>query len=325
MEEIIFQDDLISPPPLEDKKGKALVSFAIGIAGIILSFFKYVNLINIPMQIIALVLGIFGLKSSKKVFSIVGITLNIVAIAASIVVSVFSFYNALYVRDQDNVEDYISEYGGISAELKPVYDSKVFLKSKIESKFLEVSMNVIGEKLKGIGIKHSIRVNTSKGTLSVRLANKEMGEKQDYKKLLEDITRVPKLTFQEIDEEKRNSNGDYLPTGRIIVGAADVSAAQLNIRFETTVQVEFTSEGAIKFGEATEKLVGKKIGIFMDDRLISAPTVNAKISGGEAVIEGSKSLEEAKSIVSSLRGSESLPFDFEVQNYKEYQPSKNKN
>src|SRR5581483_6105362 len=40
------------------------------------------------------------------------------------------------------------------------------------------------------------------------------------------------------------------------------------------VAFEFNSEGAKMFGEVTGRLIGKPLGIFLDDELISAPTVS---------------------------------------------------
>lgn len=61
------------------------------------------------------------------------------------------------------------------------------------------------------------------------------------------------------------------------------------------VSVEFNNEGAQKFEEITERLVGKPMAIFVGGELISAPTINEKISGGAAQISfGSATFYEAK-------------------------------
>ena len=50
------------------------------------------------------------------------------------------------------------------------------------------------------------------------------------------------------------------------------------------VSIEFTNEGAEKFAELTERLVGQPMAIFVGGELISAPTIREKISGGAAQI-----------------------------------------
>lgn len=62
------------------------------------------------------------------------------------------------------------------------------------------------------------------------------------------------------------------------------------------VQLAFTKEGERKFGELTGKNVGKQIGIFIDQQILSAPVVQQQIVGGTAVITGTFSLDEAKQL-----------------------------
>ncbi len=54
------------------------------------------------------------------------------------------------------------------------------------------------------------------------------------------------------------------------------------------------------FGQITEENIGSPIAIFLDGYIISAPRVNEKISGGQAVISGNFDLEEAKTLTQRL-------------------------
>lgn len=65
---------------------------------------------------------------------------------------------------------------------------------------------------------------------------------------------------------------------------------------EPTVQLTWNAEGQKLFGEITGANVGKPLGIFLDGQLISAPTVQAQITGGTAIISGNFSLEETKTL-----------------------------
>ena len=76
---------------------------------------------------------------------------------------------------------------------------------------------------------------------------------------------------------------------------------------EYIVELTLTSEGSDKFAEATGNNVGKRIAIVYDGETISNPTVQQKISGGNAQITGMSSIEEAKNLASNIRiGSLSL-------------------
>ena len=66
------------------------------------------------------------------------------------------------------------------------------------------------------------------------------------------------------------------------------------------VGLEFDSEGEELFAEITERNIGKQVAIFLDNYIISAPTVNSKITGGQAVISGSFDIREAKQLAQRL-------------------------
>ncbi len=66
------------------------------------------------------------------------------------------------------------------------------------------------------------------------------------------------------------------------------------------VSIQFDAEGAKMFEALTERLKGKSMAIFVGGEMISAPTVNEKISGGNAVITGSRTLQEALNLAKDL-------------------------
>jgi len=82
--------------------------------------------------------------------------------------------------------------------------------------------------------------------------------------------------------------------------------------------IRFDSAGGDKFAEMTKNLAGtgRSIGIFLDDRLISAPTVGVEfaetgIIGGSASITGNFTVESANDLAVQLRGG-ALPVPVEV-------------
>ena len=84
------------------------------------------------------------------------------------------------------------------------------------------------------------------------------------------------------------------------------------------VAIRFDDEGGKKFAELTKNLAGtgRSLGIFLDDRLISAPVVGAEfadtgIAGGRAVITGNFNIESARDLAIQIKGG-SLPFPVEV-------------
>jgi len=81
------------------------------------------------------------------------------------------------------------------------------------------------------------------------------------------------------------------------------------------VSLDFDAEGSDLFAEITSRNVGKPIAIFLDGYIISAPNVNEKITGGQAVISGRFSMEEAKLLVQRLNAG-ALPVPVELVSQK---------
>ena len=84
------------------------------------------------------------------------------------------------------------------------------------------------------------------------------------------------------------------------------------------IALRFSPEGGEKFAQLTKNLAGtgRTIGIFLDDELISYPTVpvdfaETGITGGSAVITGRFTAEEANDLAVQLRGG-ALPVPVEI-------------
>jgi len=87
-----------------------------------------------------------------------------------------------------------------------------------------------------------------------------------------------------------------------------------------SVQLTFDSEGEKLFQEITKRNVGKQVGIFLDDQILSAPSVQQEISGGTAIITGQFTLEEAKSLALSIN-SGALPIPIKLIEQRTIGPS----
>lgn len=79
---------------------------------------------------------------------------------------------------------------------------------------------------------------------------------------------------------------------------ADVTFAQTT--GEPEVALTFNDEGSKLFAEITKRNIGKTIAIFLDGQILSNPTVNQEITGGNAVISGSFTLKDAKDLARRL-------------------------
>lgn len=88
------------------------------------------------------------------------------------------------------------------------------------------------------------------------------------------------------------------------------------------VSLEFTPEGTRKFAEITKRNIGKPLGMFLDGQPISwpPPTVSQEIVGGNAVITGQFSLEEAKNLAIQLNAG-ALPVPVKILEQRSIGPT----
>ena len=71
--------------------------------------------------------------------------------------------------------------------------------------------------------------------------------------------------------------------------------------YQYIVSLKFTDEGAKKFETVTGNNIGKPVYIIYDGQVVSAPTVQQKISGGSAQIDGQKDYDEAETLASTIK------------------------
>ena len=96
--------------------------------------------------------------------------------------------------------------------------------------------------------------------------------------------------------------------GQFIWQNTELSGQQLkvsNVLFDNTtgnvqIGLEFDAEGKDMFAEITARNIGQPVGIFLDEDLVTMPTVNEEIRDGSAVITGNFNLNEAKEISQRL-------------------------
>ena len=182
-------------------------------------------------------------------------------------------------------------------------------------------------------------LNAAKSILETRLVSKSINDYNVYTDSAtnaiivqfpwqsDDTSFNPQQAVREIGEtalltfrEKHEVDENGLPTGEtenIILTGADVESAKAGYQNadngsagQYVVQLNFKDSGKEKFAEATGKLVGDTISIWMDDVCISYPKVNSKITDGSAYIEGSFTADEATELANKINGG-ALPFKLE--------------
>ena len=100
-------------------------------------------------------------------------------------------------------------------------------------------------------------------------------------------------------------------SGTTVLNGTDLKDAkeQTDQNGQNLVGLEFSPEGGDKFADLTRKNVGRTI--VLDGEVLTAPVVQEAITGGRAVITGSRTLEEAHNLAILLR-SGALPVKMNI-------------
>ncbi len=132
---------------------------------------------------------------------------------------------------------------------------------------------------------------------------KEKISDEEYKKILdkqkelqgksqEEIKKIPDYQLAYQDPFKSTPlTGKYLQRAEMVFDQ-NTNAPQISL--------QFNDEGAKLFEEITGRNIGKPLAIYIDGVLISAPTVQNKISGGKAQITGKFTINEARELARNL-------------------------
>ena len=135
----------------------------------------------------------------------------------------------------------------------------------------------------------------------------------DVNQAIDLIGQTAQLDFRELSPEATEgaSLSDYQRTD---LTGKDLNRAQAQFdpnTGEPVVGLEFSDEGAKKFGQITGRNVGKPVAIFLDEMPVTIPLVREQITSGKAVISGEFTTEEAKLMASQLNAG-ALPIPMKI-------------
>lgn len=209
--------------------------------------------------------------------------------------------------------------GGIDATLFAIKQDG----SKPTEKELDSAKVIMGRRLDAKNIvDRDITTDANSGSIVIRIPWKADEKDFNPQKAIDELGKTALLSFQEVDESKKDDKGNYLPTGKIVIQGAQVKDTGVETDSRTggvVVSLELNEEGAKAFDEATGRLVGQRIAIFMDDQFISAPVVNERITGGRAVINGQRDAKEAAELAGVIKAG-ALPFKLEAKQVNSISP-----
>ncbi|MDD2978361.1 MAG: protein translocase subunit SecF [Hespellia sp.] len=197
--------------------------------------------------------------------------------------------------------------GGVEAVFEPKD-----LNRSATKKELDTAREVIEMRLDALNITdREVTVDQDSGYIIVRFPWKSDEKGFHPEDAIAELGEMAQLSF-------RDENGTVLVEGKN-VKSASAEKDTSGVKDTYVVSLTFDKEGTKLFAKATGEMVGKKIGIYMDDQQISNPEVQSQISGGQAVINGMSGYDEAKSLADKIN-SGALPFSLETTSFSTISP-----
>lgn len=214
--------------------------------------------------------------------------------------------------------------GGVEATFKPAdgYDAT---DEEIESAKAVIETRLVSNNITD----YELYADASSDRIIVRFPWKEDEENFDAKAAIEEISATAELTFrpgQSYTSTDVNSDGEMIyvtPSGEtaetVLMDGSNVASAE-PFSSGTEYVVSLKLKDASVFEQITTNYVGQTVSIWLDNEMISAPTVENTISNGEASITGLTSAEEAQDLATKINAG-ALPFKLETTSFGSVDPT----
>lgn len=263
-------------------------------------------------------------KVKKPVFFIVFAVIAIFAVTT--LFGVHSQYGDIvttYVHGVEDIRLGIDIQGGVDVTFEPADGAEA------SQEQMDAALETIKLRLVNQGINDSeTYVDYKSNRIIVRFPWQAGETDFDPEKAVKELGETAELTFRYGTATDTDEDGNTIPAGEIVLTGADVASAGTGgvqdgtEGYKWVVTLNLNEEGAEKFHTATSNLYNDNgiISIWMDNTMISSPTVNSVISDGKATIEGNFTYESAKELADKINGG-ALPFSLETTSFKTISPT----
>ena len=214
--------------------------------------------------------------------------------------------------------------GGVEATFKPANDYDA------TDEQLESAKSIIELRMISQGITdYELYADRNSDRIIVRFPWKSDETEFNAVNAIEEISSTANLTFRpgkSYESTDVGSDGEYIyktPTGdtaTVLMDGSAVEKAEAQYyqddsgKAQYVVSLTLNEEGAKTFQEITTTYLNQTVSIWMDDIMLSAPTVQATITDGKAQISGSFTAKQATELAQKINAG-ALPFQLETANY----------
>ncbi len=224
------------------------------------------------------------MKNNEFISKRYSIGISVIIIILVLFLSIWGFHGFeisgyRFMNFDESIKKGLDLQGGVSV-LQEIIDENV------TNDVLQRTRELLSLRVNKFGLSEPVVAIEGSNRIRIDLA----GAFDSSDDIVKTLTSTGQLSFKDED-------GNVLLTGNDIKNATAI----LTSEGKAIIQLEFTDEGTVKFAEATRNNVNKTIEISMDDQVLTKPIVNSEITQGEAVIEGSRSFEEANRIANIIQ------------------------
>jgi preprotein translocase subunit SecD len=176
--------------------------------------------------------------------------------------------------------------------------------ARIESESVDQAIETLRSRVDQFGVSEPIIQRVGEKRILL-----EMPGVQDIESVKKVVGSVAKLEFRLVPSSgagipmpnKDGTGTTFVEEIPLMTGDA-VDSAHMSInQGEVNVGLSLTGEGSETFGRITSENTGRQLAIILDGKVYSSPRINEAIYGGNAIISGSFSIEEAKQLAVVLR------------------------
>jgi preprotein translocase subunit SecD len=154
----------------------------------------------------------------------------------------------------------------------------------ITSDVLGVVEQVVQTRVNTLGVAEPVISQSGSDRLLVELP--AVKNPQEVERLLKEAAVLdfkivpPAVNARALADKKYadDPNGAYKDSGAVIYSGADLKGAQAAVGPGGQPQINFQTKNPSKFGKLTADNIGKNLGIFLDKKYVSAPTIDGVIT-----------------------------------------------
>ncbi|TEY04577.1 protein translocase subunit SecD [Campylobacter sp. US33a] len=280
-----------------------------------------------------MLLGVDNEEAIKSKIKSIASSLNYSIEKENIIIDRFSVdndridFSLLDENDVEKMDLILKDINGLAVNFSNLHYSISLTPEEIKATqdyAILQAVETIRNRLDEFGLAEPTVAKQGEDKILVELAG--IKTREDELRAKERITKAAHLQLMEVDDARmnqvynmseadaaqygdvilsdaRNENIKYIVKSIPILDGSTLTDAKVAFSQNNTPVINFTlnSEGAKKFGDYTEKSVGKRLAIVLDNKVYSAPSINERIGGGSGQISGSFTTEEARDVAVALR------------------------